>query len=48
VVAHELYWNKGKIELIEEHGCVTIREMVTKTRIEHHVVQKLVESLGCQ
>jgi hypothetical protein len=43
VVAHKLYRNKGKIEFIDENGCVTIREMATKTRIEHHVVQKLVE-----
>jgi hypothetical protein len=48
LVAHEPYRNRGKIELIEENGCVTIREMATKTRKEHHVVQKMVESLGCQ
>jgi hypothetical protein len=42
VVAHELERNKRKIELIEENGCVKIREMVTKTRTEHRVVQKLV------
>jgi len=48
LVAHKPYQNRGKIELIEGNRCVTMREMATKTRIEHHVVQKLVESLGCQ
>jgi hypothetical protein len=37
-----------QIDLIEENGRVTIKEMATTTRIEHHVVQKLVVSLGCQ
>jgi hypothetical protein len=27
-----MYRNREKIELIKENGCVTIREMVTKTR----------------
>jgi len=46
VVAHELYRNRGKIELIEENGCMTIREMAIKTRTP--CGPEAGGNLGCQ